>query len=144
MKAWPALISGVLFGLGLTLSGMSDPVKVQGFLNITGDWVPDLSFVMGGAVIVTVLLTPLVLKRTAPLMADIFSLPASTSLDKRLIIGASLFGIGWGLSGYCPGPAFVSLLYGYESTFVFFIAMLLGMSLEGRASHWLSTQGQAP
>ena len=66
MKAWPALISGVLFGLGLTLSGMSDPAKVQGFLNITGDWVPDLIFVMGGAVVVTVLLTPLVLKRPRP------------------------------------------------------------------------------
>ncbi len=108
MKAWPALISGVLFGLGLTLSGMSDPAKVQGFLNITGNWVPDLIFVMGGAVFVTVLLTPLILKRTAPLMADSFSLPLATALDKRLIAGAILFGIGWGLSGYCPGPAVVS------------------------------------
>ncbi len=138
MKAWPALISGVLFGLGLTLSGMSDPAKVQGFLNITGNWVPDLIFVMGGAVFVTVLLTPLILKRTAPLMADSFSLPLATALDKRLIAGAILFGIGWGLSGYCPGPAVVSLLYGYESTFVFLIGMLLGMSQEGRISHWFS------
>ena len=138
MKALPALISGVLFGLGLTLSGMSDPSKVQGFLNITGDWVPDLIFVMGGAVVVTVLLTPLVLKRPMPLMADSFSLPLSAALDKRLVLGAVLFGIGWGFSGYCPGPAVVSLLYGYEGTFVFLIAMLLGMSLEGRISHWLS------
>mgnify|MGYP004207287483 FL=1 len=138
MKAWPALISGVLFGLGLTLSGMSDPAKVQGFLNITGNWVPDLIFVMGGAAVVTVLLTPLVLKRAAPLMADSFSLPLTAALDTRLIAGAILFGTGWGLSGYCPGPAVVSLLYGYKSTFVFFVAMLLGMSLEGRASHWLS------
>ena len=129
MKAWPALISGVLFGLGLTLSGMSDPAKVQGFLNITGDWVPDLIFVMGGAAVVTVPLTPLVLKRAAPLMADSFSLPLTAALNKRLIAGAILFGTGWGLSGYCPGPAVVSLLYCYESTFVFFVAMLLGMSL---------------
>ena len=138
MKALPALISGVLFGLGLTLSGMSDPAKVQGFLNITGNWVPDLIFVMGGAVVVTVLLTPLVLKRPMPLMAESFSLPLTATLDKRLTAGAILFGIGWGLSGYCPGPAVVSLLYGYESTFIFFIAMLLGMSLEGRINHWLS------
>lgn len=138
MKAWPALISGMLFGLGLTLSGMSDPAKVQGFLNVTGDWVPDLIFVMGGAVVVTVLLTPMVLTRATPLMADSFSLPLAAALDKRLILGAILFGIGWGLSGYCPGPAIVSLLYGYESTSVFFIAMLLGMSLESRISHWLS------
>jgi uncharacterized membrane protein YedE/YeeE len=72
------------------------------------------------------------------LMADSFSLPLTAALDKRLISGAILFGIGWGLSGYCPGPVVVSLLYGYDSTFVFFIAMLLGMSLEGRISHWLS------
>lgn len=110
MKAWPALISGVLFGLGLTLSAMSDPAKVQGFLNITGNWVPDLIFVKGGAVVVTVLLTPLVLKRPMPLMADSFSLPLTAALDKRLIAGAILFGTGWGLSGYCPGPAVVSLL----------------------------------
>ena len=138
MKAWPELISGVLFGLGLTLSVMSDPAKVQGFLNITGDWVPDLIFVMGGAVVVTVLLTPPVLKRAAPLMADSFSLPLMVALDKRLIAGAILFAIGWGLSGYCPGPAVASLLYGNKSTFVFLITMLLGMSLEGRISHWLS------
>ena len=138
MKAWPALISGMLFGLGLTLSGMSDPAKVQGFPNITGDWVPDLIFVMGGAVVVTVLLTPMVLTIATPLLADSFSLPLAGALDKRLITGAILFGIGWGLSGYCPGPAIVSLLYGYESTAVFFIAMLLDMSLESRISHRLS------
>ena len=93
---------------------------------------------MGGAVVVMVLLIPLVLKRPMPLMADTFSLPLSAALDKRLVSDAVLFGIGWGLSGYCPGPAVVSLLYGYKSTFVFLIAMALGMSLQGRISHWLS------
>lgn len=93
---------------------------------------------MGGAVVITVLLTPLVLKKAAPLMADSFSLPLSAALDKRLIACAVLFGMGWGLSGYCPGPAVASLLYGYKSTFVFLIAMLLGISLEGRISHWFS------
>ena len=134
MKAWPALIAGILFGLGLTLSGMSDPAKVLGFLNIAGDWVPDLIFVMGGAVVVTLIFTPLVVKRAQPLLADSFSLPTTQTLDKRLVSGAVLFGVGWGLSGYCPGPAVVSLLYGYESTIVFCLAMLAGMSIEGRVS----------
>ena len=134
MKAWPALFAGILFGLGLTLSGMSDPAKVLGFLNIAGDWVPDLIFVMGGAVVVTLIFTPLVVKRARPLVADSFSLPTTKTLDKRLVSGAVLFGVGWGLSGYCPGPAVVSLLYGYESTIVFCLAMLAGMSIEGRVS----------
>jgi len=134
VKAWPALIAGILFGLGLTLSGMSDPAKVLGFLNIAGDWIPDLIFVMGGAVVVTLIFTPLVVKRARPLLADSFSLPTTQTLDKRLVSGAVLFGVGWGLSGYCPGPAVVSLLYGYESTIVFCLAMLAGMSIEGRVS----------
>jgi uncharacterized membrane protein YedE/YeeE len=134
VKAWPALFAGILFGLGLTLSGMSDPAKVLGFLSIAGDWVPDLIFVMGGAVVVTLIFTPLVVKRARPLLADSFSLPTTKTLDKRLVSGAVLFGVGWGLSGYCPGPAVVSLLYGYESTIVFCLAMLAGMSIEGRVS----------
>lgn len=134
MKAWPALFAGILFGLGLTLSGMSDPAKVLGFLNIAGDWIPDLIFVLGGAVVVTLIFTPLVVKRARPLLADSFSLPTTQTLDKRLVSGAVLFGVGWGLSGYCPGPAVVSLLYGYESTIVFCLAMLAGMSIEGRVS----------
>ena len=138
MKAWPALVSGVLFGLGLTLSGMSDPAKVLGFLDITGAWIPDLIFVMGGAVIVTFFLTPSVLRRQAPLIASAFSLPGKQLLDRRLVGGAMLFGIGWGLSGYCPGPALVSLLYGYESTLIFCLAMFAGMALEGGLSQTLS------
>ena len=138
MKTWPALISGALFGLGLTLSGMSDPAKVLGFLNVTGAWVPDLIFVMGGAVVVTFILTPWVVRREAPLMASAFSLPGKHRLDRRLMVGAMLFGIGWGLSGYCPGPALVSLLYGYESTLIFCLAMFAGMALEGRLSQALT------
>ena len=134
MKSWPALISGILFGLGLTLSGMSDPAKVLGFLNVTGAWVPDLIFVMGGAVVVTLVLTPLVLKRTAPLLASTFSLPTKQIVDRRLVGGAVLFGIGWGLSGYCPGPGLISLLYGYQTTLVFCLTMFAGMFLESRIS----------
>ena len=138
MKAWPALISGMLFGLGLTLSGMSDPAKVLGFLNITGTWVPDLIFVMGGAVVVTFVLTPRVMQREAPLLASTFTVPLKPVLDRHLIGGAMLFGIGWGLSGYCPGPALVSLLYGYESTLIFCAAMFAGMALADRLSETLA------
>ena len=112
MKTWPALTSGALFGFGLTLSGMSDPGKVLESLNVTGAWVPDLIFVMGGAVVVTFLLTPLVTARKSPLLASAFSLPGKQLLDRRFVGGALLFGVGLGLSGYCPGPALVSLLSG--------------------------------
>ena len=130
MKAWPALISDVLCSLGLTLSGMSDPAKVLGFLNISGAWIPDLIFVMGGAVVVTFLVTPLVTARKAPLLASTFSLSAKQLLDRRLVGEAVLFGIGWGRSG----PALVSLLCGYESTVLFCLAMFAGMALEGPIS----------
>ena len=129
MKAWPAVISGVLFGLGLTLSGMSDPAKVLGFLNVTGVWMPDLIFVMGGAVVVTLILTPWVLRRQAPLMAPAFSLPGKQLLDRHLVGGAMLFGIGWGLIGICPGPGIVNLINFDLGILVFVAAMLLGMSL---------------
>ena len=104
MKAWPALLTGVLFGLGLTLSGMSDPATVLGFLDITGAWILDLVFVMGGAVVVTFFITPLVTAREAPLLASAFSLPSKQLLDRRLVGGTVLFGIGWGLSGNAQGP----------------------------------------
>ena len=130
MKAWPAIVAGMLFGVGLTLSGMSDPLKVLGFLDVSGDWIPDLALVMGGALIVSLATTPWVLKRSAPRFASQFHVPTIRSIDKRLAIGAVLFGVGWGLSGYCPGPAIVSLLYGYQSTIIFCLAMVAGMLLE--------------
>jgi len=131
MKQWPALLTGLIFGMGLALSGMTDTAKVQGFLDITGAWVPDLMFVMGGALIVTLGATPLVLSRAKPLFADMFSLPASKAIDGRLIGGGVLFGIGWGLWGYCPGPAIAALAYGYESTLIFCVAMIAGMWIAG-------------
>ena len=124
-----ALLSGIFFGIGLTLSGMSDPAKVIGFLDISGNWTPDLLFVMGGALTLTMLGTPKVLGRGSPLLANSFSLPEKYGLDFRLASGSMLFGIGWGLSGYCPGPALVSLIYGYSSTILFCIAMLIGMTI---------------
>jgi uncharacterized membrane protein YedE/YeeE len=127
MKSWPALLSGLLFGMGLSLAGMTDPAKVQGFLDITGAWLPDLAFVMGGALLITLTLTPVILRRGAPLLASHFNLPNLKSIDRRLISGSAIFGVGWGLSGYCPGPALVSVIYGYNTTLVFGIAMIAGM-----------------
>jgi uncharacterized membrane protein YedE/YeeE len=130
MKAWPAIAAGMLFGVGLTLSGMSDPLKVLGFLDVSGDWIPDLALVMGGALLLSAAATPWILKRPAPRFASQFQVPTIRSIDQRLAIGAMLFGVGWGLSGYCPGPAIVSLLYGYQTTIIFCLAMIPGMLLE--------------
>ena len=130
MKAWSAIAAGMLFGAGLTLSGMSDPLKVLGFLDVSGDWIPDLALVMGGALLLSAAATPWILKRPAPRFASQFHVPTIRSIDQRLAIGAILFGVGWGLSGYCPGPAIVSLLYGYQSTMIFCLAMVAGMLLE--------------
>jgi uncharacterized protein len=127
-----ALLCGLLFGVGLAVSGMTDTAKVLGFLDVSGHWVPDLAFVMGGAVCVTLLAFPLVLRRAKPLLSASFSLPANKSVDGRLLGGAALFGIGWGIYGYCPGPALGALLYLDYKTAVFVTAMLVGMALANR------------
>lgn len=129
-----ALFSGALFGLGLAVSGMANPAKVIGFLDVAGDWDPTLAFVMGGAVLVTLLTFRLVLRRERPVLDEGFYLPKKTDVDVRLVGGAALFGVGWGLSGFCPGPAVVALTTGIPSVFVFFAAMLAGMSLHGLVS----------
>ena len=121
-----SLASGILFGVGLSVAQMTNPLKVQNFLDIFGDWDPSLAFVMGGAVIITVVLFTWILKRARPFYADRFSLPSLTKVDTRLITGAALFGIGWGLTGYCPGPAIATLLSGNEETWLFVPAMLAG------------------
>ena len=130
MKAWSAIAAGILFGVGLTLSVMSDPLKVLGFLDVSGDLIPDLALVMGGALLLSAAATPWILKRPAPRFTSQFHVPTIRSIDQRLAIGAMLFGVGWGLSGYCPGPAIVSLLYGYQTTIIFCLAMITGMLLE--------------
>ena len=117
------------------MSGMTDTRKVQGFLDIFGDWVPDLAFVMGGAVLVTLALTRPILKRSAPLFADKFYLPENRSIDRKLILGSLCFGIGWGLYGYCPGPAIAALSYLDKNAYVFVAAMVCGMALAKVASH---------
>ena len=125
------LMSGLLFGFGLAVSGMTDTEKVLGFLDLAGAWDPTLIFVMGGALLVTVPVYQLVQKRDRPFFSGQFHLPNMTSLDKRLIGGAVLFGAGWGIFGYCPGPAISALTYGYQSTVIFVISMVIGMWLAG-------------
>jgi uncharacterized membrane protein YedE/YeeE len=132
MKNVIALLCGLVFGVGLAVSGMTDTAKVLGFLDVFGNWVPDLALVMGGAVGVTLLAFPLVLRRRKPLLSASFSLPVSKAIDSRLLGGAATFGIGWGIYGYCPGPALSALLYLDWKTAVFVTAMLIGMALANR------------
>ena len=116
MKAIIGLLCGTLFGIGLAMSGMTDTAKVLGFLDVSGDWVPDLAFVMGGAVCVTLVGFYLVLKSKAPLLGKKFLLPGTRIIDGRLLGGAAIFGIGWGVYGYCPGPALSALVYMEQNT----------------------------
>ncbi|MGH8539230.1 MAG: DUF6691 family protein [Stenotrophobium sp.] len=121
------LASGILFGLGLAISGMINPAKVIGFLDVTGHWDPALALVMGGALLVSWFLFPLVLRREKPLLDDRFRLPVSTAIDRRLLAGAAIFGIGWGMVGICPGPGIVDLVSGSANIALFIAAMLGGM-----------------
>jgi len=124
-----ALVAGLVFGIGLAVSRMVDPGKVLAFLDVAGRWDPSLALVMAGALAVTLIGYRLALKRPAPLLADGFRLPTRRDVDARLVGGAALFGVGWGLVGFCPGPALASLAYGQLSSVLFVAAMLLGMAL---------------
>ncbi len=121
------LAIGLLFGAGLAISGMAAPAKVTNFLDLAGQFDPSLAFVMGGAVIVAFIGFRLVLVRARPVFAPSFNLPTSRTIDRRLLLGAGLFGIGWGLAGFCPGPALTSIGLGAPGTFIFVPAMLVGM-----------------
>ncbi len=118
---------GLIFGIGLILSGMTDPSKVIGFLDLAGSWDPSLAFVMGGAILVGVFAFAFAKKRTTSFLGGALHLPKSTAIDKRLVIGGLVFGAGWGLAGFCPGPALVSLGAGQPKAAVFVLAMLAGM-----------------
>ena len=129
MQVIATFVSGLLFGLGLVVSGLINPAKVLNFLDITGSWDASLALTMGAAVVTTGLGYLFVLAKPAPLLGDNFHLPPATAVDGRLITGAALFGIGWGVVGYCPGPAIAALSAGSVSTFVFVAAMLAGMAV---------------
>ena len=134
-----AFVSGVVFAIGLGLSGMTQPAKVVGFLDVTGDWDPSLAFVMMGAIAVHMLFALRAKAGGVPVLADHYDLPTKRGLDPKLLIGAALFGAGWGVSGFCPGPAVVSLVALKTGTLAFVGAMLAGMGL-----FTLSRAGRAP
>lgn len=127
MRTLIGLICSLLFGTGLVVSGMSNPAKVLNFLDLAGSWDPSLAFVMAGAVAVTFIGYRLVLARPQPYFAARFHMPASRDIDAPLLAGAACFGIGWGLGGYCPGPAVTALALGAKGTLVFVACMLIGM-----------------
>jgi uncharacterized membrane protein YedE/YeeE len=131
-----AFVCGLVFGIGLVVSGMTDPANIKGFLDVAGDWRPQLLAVLGGAVVVTTGLYALARRRTAPFAAAAFEWPTRTNIDARLVAGAALFGIGWALGGFCPGPALASLGLGSIEAWVFVPAMALGMWLaRGAGKH---------
>lgn len=128
-QALAAFFLGLLFSLGLGVAGMTQPEKILAFLDVTGDWDPSLLLVMGSATLVYFLSYRRITQLSAPLLAEKFSLPTAGRIDARLITGSVLFGIGWGLSGYCPGPALAALPGLSPATLVFVISMLAGMVL---------------
>jgi len=125
----PPLVSGGLFGAGLTLSGMTDPARVRGFLDLFGDWDPTLAFVMAGAVLVMAVAWRIRARMPRPIFGEKFSLPDRTDLDPKLLTGSALFGVGWGIAGLCPGPAVASLALSPGAVLPFVGAMLAGMVL---------------
>ena len=127
MNALAAFAAGLVFGAGLIVSGMTDPAKVIGFLDIAGHWDPSLAFVMAGAIFVGFFAFLLAGKRTTSLLGGALHLPQARDIDARLIGGAVVFGVGWGLAGFCPGPALVAFGGGHDKAAVFVVAMLAGM-----------------
>jgi len=134
LKMMINLFAGTLFGLGLSISGMVNPAKVIGFLDFAGDWDPTLALVFGGALLVAIPAFRLILRRPHPVLAEEFELPTKKDVDGRLLGGAALFGVGWGLAGFCPGPAVTALASGLLPVFAFVAAMVVGMA----AYKWIS------
>ncbi|PSB00696.1 YeeE/YedE family protein [Merismopedia glauca] len=138
-----ALVSGILFGLGLGISQMIDRNRVLGFLDVKGVWDPTLLFVLGGAVGVTIIAFRFVLKLPHPLFSDKFYLPKTQDIDLPLVIGAAIFGIGWGISGYCPGPGIAALVLGIWNPVLFLAAMLVGSLAQKSFSSATQARSQA-
>ncbi|MCK7550115.1 MULTISPECIES: DUF6691 family protein [Marinobacter] len=124
-----AFLSGLIFGLGLILSGMANPEKVLGFLDLAGLWDPSLAFVMGGAILVGLVAFTVARKRTLSFLGFNMKLPASTHIDSRLVVGSLMFGVGWGIAGFCPGPGLVALGAGELKAVVFVSSMVAGMGV---------------
>jgi len=135
---------GLVFGLGLVIAGMSDPAKVLNFLDIaalpSGGWDPSLAFVMAGGIAVTFIGFRLVLRRTEPIFGGAFHLPMAREIDARIVVGPAIFGVGWGLAGFCPGPAFTALATGGSAAWIFVAAMLVGIA----GARWLASRPATP
>lgn len=142
MRAVFAFITGGIFGAGLLISGMTDTRKVSGWLDIFGDWDPTLAFVMGGAILPMIVAWRLASGRT-PVLGGTFPAPPDPKLGRNLVLGSSMFGIGWGLSGLCPGPAMASLSFGGAGGFIFLIAMLAGMLIAPKFRQLLDSMAPA-
>jgi uncharacterized protein len=140
MRILSQFLIGLLFGTGLVIAGMSDPAKVLNFLDIAaivrGGWDASLAFVMGGGVIAAFLGYRLAFSLRKPVLAGRFHLPLRSGIDARLLAGAGIFGIGWGLAGFCPGPAFTALANGSVGPYLFIGAMLAGMAAAGQTGRW--------
>ena len=128
MKLAVVVVSGLTFGLGITISGMVNPAKIGAFLDIAGNWDPSLAVVLAGATGVTILTFSFILKRPQPILDSTFHVPTRTDVDFMLVLGAAIFGIGWGIVGFCPGPAYAALLQGHWETLVIFVSMVAGMA----------------
>lgn len=127
MRILWGFLSGLVFGLGLVISGMADPAKVLNFLDLAGSWDPSLAFVMGGATVTAFIGYRLVWRRQAPVLDQTFDIPTNRSIDRPLMTGAALFGIGWGIGGFCPGPAWTALPLLAPGTLIFLPALLVGL-----------------
>jgi uncharacterized membrane protein YedE/YeeE len=141
LRTIAALICGSLFGLGLSISGMLDPDRVRGFLNVTGAWDPSLIFVLAGGVIVATIGYRLSRLLPRPLLDRRFDLPTKTAIDAPLLLGSAIFGIGWGIAGFCPGPAIALLTLGIGPAFLFVVTMLVGMIAHDRLARRLIPAG---
>ena len=132
-----SFVVGLVFGLGIMISGMANPAKVMNFFDVAGSWDPSLAFVMGGALVTTFLGYRLVLGRKAPLLASHFQLPTNRKIDFQLVSGAAIFGVGWGIAGFCPGGAIPALGTGKSEVLVFVVALVVGLLVTRTVMHRL-------
>ncbi len=142
MQLLMSLFAGLVFGLGLIISGMTDPSKVIGFLDLAGNWDPSLALVMGGAILVGVPAFRFAKMRSQAILGGPMQLPAARHIDRRLVFGGLAFGAGWGLAGYCPGPALASLATGGSQPLIFTLAMLAGMAMFEMQERFSGSSGQ--
>jgi uncharacterized membrane protein YedE/YeeE len=143
MRLFFSYLSGLIFGIGIAISGMANPAKVLNFFDVAGSWDPSLAFVMGGALIVTFIGYRFVLKRPSPTLAESFQLPTRRDLDLPLIGGSAVFGIGWGIAGFCPGGALPALGTGNANVFIFVAALLVGIIAAKLLQSTIANRAQA-